>query len=60
MATVVNKRYREFVDKKARLRVKRQFYLDFDSFNIYPNTQVQHTEWERILLGEMKLKTYNK
>lgn len=36
MAAAVNKSYREFVDKKARLRFRRHFYQGFDdSFIIY-------------------------
>lgn len=30
MAAVVNNRTREFVEEKARLRVRRHFYLGFD------------------------------
>lgn len=36
MAAVVIKSYREFVEEKARLRFRRQFYQGFDdSFIIY-------------------------
>lgn len=52
MATVVNKRYREFVEEQARLRVWRQFYLECDgSFNIYPKHSSSAYQRRRDFVG---------